>query len=205
MCAVDKLQTAGDQTFMNLFKLDSTSPIGPVNQTHYPMRPRFIIREDLQLGRYISEANWGLIPFWAKDIKIGRNAFNARLESLLEGKPMFKAAFKYRRCLLPATSYIEFRAEEGKKIPYEFFVEGGAPYAYAGLWESRDDGTGSLESCSMLTTVPNELAGEFHTRMPAILRPEDYDAWLDLKSTPTQLISLIHPYDSSVMEAKRAG
>lgn len=190
---------------MSLFTLDAGQPIGPINQTHYPMRPRFIIREEAATGRYLSEANWGLVPFWAKEIKIGRNAFNARMESLIEGKPMFKAAFKYRRCLLPATSYIEYRSEEGKKVPYEFFVDEGSPYAYAGLWESWDQGDGPFESCSMITTLPNHLAADFHTRMPAILLPGDYEAWLDPKSKPSELLSLINPFESERMEARRAG
>lgn len=164
-----------------------------------------MIRQEDSGPRLMSEANWGLVPFWAKEIKIGRNAFNARVESLIEGKPMFKAAFKYRRCLLPATSYIEFRAEDGKKVPYEFRVDGGDLYAYAGLWESWDDGTGPFESCSMITTLPNELAAEFHTRMPAILRREDYEAWLNPKAKPTELLCLINPFEADRMDSQRAG
>lgn len=200
---MDKLTTSGDQAFMHLFGLSSQPPIGLRSEIHYPMRPRSIIRLSEESQRYLSEANWGLVPFWAKDVAIGRNAFNARADSLAEGKPMFRAAFKYRRCLLIATSYIEYRSEDGKKVPYEFTVDNGNPFAYAGLWESWGEDLGGFESCAMVTTDPNELAARLHTRMPAILDPSDYQTWLNPATERDQLLSLLVPFDARRMDAQR--
>ena len=203
MCAVDKLVTSGDQAFMNLFGLRQQTPIGTRDEFHYPMRPRPIIRVEEHSGHYLSAANWGLVPFWAKDVTIGRSAFNARSDSIAENKPMFRAAFKYRRCLLIATSYIEYRTEEGKKVPYEFTVDGKMPYAYAGLWESWGEDLGAFESCTMITTEPNELAARVHNRMPVILDQTDYDLWLDPKAERNDLLNLLIPFDARRMEANK--
>jgi|GEM_PF-3309460 len=224
MCAVDKIQTAGDQAFMAGFKLDGP-PIGPIRQWNYPMRQRPVIRLYDSSKREMSDMNWGLVPFWAKDIKIGRNAFNCRFESLIEGKPMFRAAFKNRRCLIPATSYIEHRGENGKKVAYEFSIDGGQAYAYAGVWESwkvreakiiaedallgeiaisEPEVAGVFLSTSMITTVPNEIAEQYHTRMPAILNPENYEKWLDPASKPNDLLELLIPLEASRMSVKHA-
>lgn len=206
MCAVDKLTTAGDQPFMDLFGIQSQPPIGPMDRTHYPMRARLIVHNlESSPERIIEDANWGLIPFWAKEIKIGRNAFNARSDSLAADKPMFRAAFKYRRCLLPATGYIEYRAEDGRKVPYFFTIDGGKPYAYAGLWELWERDDSHILSCSMITCEPNALASEYHTRMPVILDHSDYDAWLDPKTSRQDLMLLLAPFDDSRMSVERAG
>lgn len=175
-------------------------PEEPIVESHWPMRPRTFVRESEE-GRILVEANWGLIPSWAKDTKIGRNAFNARRESLIEGKPMFRGALKSRRCLLPATSYVEWRTENGRKRPYTFMVDDGDLYACAGLWEVWGEGAERIVSCTMITTTPNELAEAYHNRMPAILRREDYATWLDPATSHAELLSLLEPFDASRMTA----
>jgi putative SOS response-associated peptidase YedK len=177
-------------------------PIGPIQQTNYPMRNRPVVRLTDEGGRELVEMNWGLVPSWAKEKKVGRNTFNARMESLVEGKPMFRSAFKSRRCLLVGTSYIEYRDESGKKLPYEFLVDGGAPYAYAGLWEIWGPREDPLLSCSMITTTPNDVAAAYHDRMPVILRPEDYEAWLDPKANTRELLPLLAPLEDGLLSVR---
>jgi putative SOS response-associated peptidase YedK len=202
MCAVDKVQTAGDSALMDAFGMGGQEPIGGLERVHYPMRPRLVVRQD-EGQRSFEEMNWGLVPTWAKTPDLGRSAFNARDDSIAQGKPMFRAAFKTRRCLLVATSYLEWRTEDGRKVPYEFLVDGGAPYAYAGLWEHWGEGNEELLSCTMITTEPNELTGDYHNRMPVVLRPEDYERWLDPTVPPRDLLALLAPFPAERMTVKR--
>jgi putative SOS response-associated peptidase YedK len=195
MCAVDRIKTSEDTAFLAEFDLRlDESPI--YDQTNFPTDPRPVIR--LREGqRVLDDMSWGLVPFWADDEKVGRNAFNARAESLAEGKALFREAFQTRRCLLAGTSYIEYTGEKGHKTPFEFTIDGGALYAYAGLWEYRKAGPGL--SCTMITCEPNELASEYHNRMPVVLRREDYDLWLDPDASRDDLLTLLTPFDSGRM------
>lgn len=149
------------------------------------LRPRFNIApgQDVPVirlaedGRHLSELRWGLIPFWAKDAKIGYKAINARCEGI-DKKPMFREALRRRRCLVITDGFYEWRAEDGKKQPYLFEIEGGKPFAFAGLWETWKSTDGPLESCTIVTTEANETMVPIHNRMPVILAPEDYDRWM---------------------------
>ncbi|CAN5456612.1 SOS response-associated peptidase [soil metagenome] len=198
MCAVDKIVIAGDNPVSDAFGLEE--PIAPVDQFNFPMRDRPVIRQNPDGQRELTEMNWGLVPYWAKEKKVGRMAYNARMESLIEGKPTFREAFKKRKCLLIGTSYIEHREEDGKMVTYEFSVEGGEPYAYAGLWETWKDG---FLSTAMITTIPNELVEIYHDRMPVILRSEDYATWLDPTSDPVELLALLQPFPAERMTVQK--
>ena len=152
--------------------------------------------------RRLELLRWGLIPAWADDPAIGSRMINARSETAAE-KPSFRRAFKERRCLIPADGFYEWQKTNGGKQPYHLRMRDGRPFAFAGLWESwKGDGEGEIRSCTILTTDANDLVGEVHHRMPAILPPETYDLWLD----PTvreaeQLLSLLIPYPPEDMEA----
>lgn len=105
---------------------------------------------------------------------------NARADTVAT-KPAFRAAYKRRRCLVPADGYYEWKTEGKAKIPFLYEIDGGKPFAFAGLWEfwKPPQGEGkSLESCTLITTEPNDLAAKVHDRMPLILDPPDYDKWL---------------------------
>jgi putative SOS response-associated peptidase YedK len=103
---------------------------------------------------------------------------NARAETVAE-KPAFRAAFKYRRCIIPASGFYEWQKQNGHKQPHYIHHAAGKPLALAGLWEYWQDAEGSaIESCTILTTRPNEMVRPLHNRMPVILAPEDYDVWL---------------------------
>lgn len=166
--------------------------------------PRFNIAPTQQVAvvrmhdgqRQLATLRWGLIPSWAKDLKIGYSTINARCDSLAT-KPAFRAAFKKRRCLVLADGYYEWLAQGKVKQPYLYEVDGGRPFAFAGLWEQwwgpekKDEPP--LESCTIVTTDANELAHKIHDRMPVILEARDYDAWLDANNQDAE--SLKHLYD----------
>ena len=138
--------------------------------------------------RHVDAFHWGLIPLWAKDAKIGSKMINARAESLAE-KNAYKAAFKKRRCLIPADGFYEWRKVPGGKRKQPYFVHrpDGEPFAFAGLWEvwrGPKDADGNrtgepLRSCTIITTTPNATMAQIHDRMPVILPPSAWDEWLD--------------------------
>jgi putative SOS response-associated peptidase YedK len=123
---------------------------------------------------------WGLIPYWwNKPLKEMRLAtFNARAESVAT-KPMFRDAFKSKRCLISASGYYEWSGVPGNKQPCYFTRRDGQPITFAGLWSSwKDKEAGnSLLSCTMVITEPNKLAAEIHDRMPVIVEAKDFEQW----------------------------
>ena len=159
----------------------------PVAGFHYAARfniaptqnvPVVYARDD---RRHMSLMHWGLIPSWSKEPKAIYGTINARPDTLAS-KPAFRSAYKSRRCLVIADGYYEWKAEGKKKQPYLYEIEGGKPFAFAGLWEQwwgEDKDATPLESCTIITTEANKLASEIHNRMPVILSPNDYDLWLD--------------------------
>ena len=147
---------------------------------------------------------WGLIPSWAKDPSIGSKLINARAETLAE-KPSFRGGFKYKRCLILADGFYEWKTVQGSKtkIPHYIFLKDHQPFAFAGLWDEwhAPDG-GSVRSATIITTEPNELMATLHKRMPVILNPRDYAQWLDpAPQTPDKLVSLLKPFPADEMSA----
>lgn len=154
--------------------------------------------------REMTTFKWGLIPFWAKDAAISAHTSNARAETLLE-KPSFKHAFRSRRCLIPADGFYEWGKDGKEKVPYYFRMKADEPFALAGLWERWRDPAGVvLETCTIVTTTPNELVEPLHNRMAVILRPESFDLWLDHGLTRAEaLTELLYPYPADEMEGHR--
>ena len=143
--------------------------------------------------RHFSLLRWGLVPFWAKDLAIGSRMINARAETLAE-KPAFRKAFARRRCLILADGFYEWRKlEGGGKQPYRITLPDGAPFAFAGLWESwRNPADGAeVETCTIATTDARGPIAEIHHRMPVILAPESYDAWLGPSEDTAALSALL--------------
>jgi putative SOS response-associated peptidase YedK len=130
----------------------------------------------------LEKLNWGLVPFWAKDISIGSRMINARAETVSQ-KPSFRNAFRKRRCLIPADGFYEWKGEKGNKQPYYVFIPSGEPFAFAGLWETwtgKESGEESVyKSCTIITTAASESIREIHHRMPVILDPTFHDKWLN--------------------------
>ncbi|MFZ5902251.1 MAG: SOS response-associated peptidase [Chloroflexota bacterium] len=147
---------------------------------------------------------WGLIPKWAKDPSIGSRLINARAETLAE-KLSFRGGFKYKRCLILADGFYEWKSQPGvkTKTPYFIHMKDRKPFAFAGLWDEWNlpDG-GSVRSATIITTEPNELMATLHNRMPVILHPADYAQWLDpAPQPPDNLNSLLKPFPAERMSA----
>lgn len=145
-----------------------------------PTQQVMVVSVDPQYGNRRAESmRWGLVPFWAKDLKIGARMINAQAETAAT-KPAFRAAFKKRRCLVLADGFFEWRKEGKEKIPTYIFQPSNTPFAFAGLWENwRSPDGENVRSCTILTTTPNELIQPIHNRMPVILSQETEALWLD--------------------------
>lgn len=134
---------------------------------------------------------WGLIPSWAKDKKMLQ--INARADSASE-KPMFRSAFKKRRCLILADGWYEWKAKGKQKQPFFFRMKADEPMVFAGLWETWDDDEGPVETCAILTTDANELTKDVHNRMPVILAGKDALAWIEPGDHKDKLNELLVPF-----------
>jgi putative SOS response-associated peptidase YedK len=141
---------------------------------------------------------WGLIPSWAKDPSIASRLINARAETIAE-KPAFRAAFRRRRCLIPADGFYEWeKRPDGGKQPWRVTLEGGVPFAFAGLWEDWLGADGSeVETCTIVTTDAAPGIAKIHHRMPVILDPADHDGWL--RGTPDDAAALLHPFRGTLV------
>lgn len=150
----------------------------------------------------IGQLKWGLVPSWAQSDKESFKLINARAETVAD-KPAFRAAFKSRRCLIPADGFYEWqRRSDGTKQPYRIVMREEGLFAFAGLYEIWMDKEGNkLSTCTILTTEPNELMSVIHDRMPVILQPGDERIWLDRNSQSSQLQQLLRPYPDRLMEA----
>ena len=159
-----------------------------------------IVRIDPRDGeRELTMARWGLIPFWMKE-KPKVPHINARAETVHK-LPLFREAFAKRRCLIPATGFYEWQQRSDGKQPYRFRRKDLEPFAFAGIWEFARLNGEEILSAAMIVGEPNPLVGGVHDRMPVMLLPEDYDAWLASTTEPEDLRSLLRPYDESLMEA----
>lgn len=172
-----------------------------------PTQPVVIIRQNgYTMQRELTHVVWGLIPSWAKDPAIGHRMINARSESAAI-KPGYRAAMKYRRCIVPADLFYEWRKPApgmGKtKQPFAIRRRDGDLLAFAGLWEhwQSADG-GEIESCTILTTDANAMMQPLHDRMPVILSPDDEARWLDASmQDPARVLDLLRPCPADWLEA----
>ena len=142
---------------------------------------------------YLQKYFWGLVPFWAKDLSIGTKLINARSETAAT-KPSFRNAFKKRRCLIPANGFYEWQKSKKGKQPMFLTLPDGSPFAFAGLWEIWNDkgkNEDPYHSCTILTREASESVKPIHHRMPVILKPEAFDAWLDPDNQNIDLLSNI--------------
>jgi putative SOS response-associated peptidase YedK len=142
----------------------------------------------------------GLMPFWAKDAKFGFSTINARAEEVA-AKPAFREALKTRRCLVPVDAFYEWKRLDVKtKQPYVFGMRSGEPYAFAGLWERCKPAEGAvLETFTIPTTDPNELAKAVHNWMPVIVEPHEYNRWMRTGDPVRPPVDLLRPYDAEKM------
>jgi putative SOS response-associated peptidase YedK len=144
---------------------------------------------------------WWLVPYWAKDIKIGFSTINAQAETV-DTKPVFRDAFKRRRCLVPVDNFYEWQAICLKeKQPYAIALADRGIMALAGLWETwRSPAQETVRSFTIVTTTPNELCAKLHNEMPVVLKPDAWPAWLgEEPADAQQLKALLVPYPSAEM------
>ena len=143
--------------------------------------------------------HWGLVPFWAKDIKIGAKLINARAETVAR-LPSFREAFKRRHCLIPADGFYEWqKTPGGRKQPYYITADDTRPLTFAGLWESWKSPEGEhIKSCTIIVTEANDQVYPIHDRMPVILNPDDFDAWLDTDRSAEEAQQLLKPYSGAL-------
>jgi len=151
-------------------------------------------------ARQATMMRWGLIPSWSLNPNVGARTINARAETAAS-KPSFRDPLRKQRCLVPADAFYEWRRSAKENQPFCFEVGDGAIFAFAGLWDRWRAPDGRLvESCTILTTTPNELLAGVHDRMPAILSAEFYDRWLDPRMQDmTRVLAMLRPYDSKRM------
>jgi putative SOS response-associated peptidase YedK len=143
-----------------------------------PTDPHPVVRFDQRAGeRRLDVMRWGLVPFWAKDIKVGFANINAKAEGI-ENRPAFREAFQRRRCLVPIDNFYEWKKTPMGKQPYAIMLADRRLMALAGLWETWRSPAGErVRSFAIITTTPNELCAELHNRMP-VLSPETWPRWL---------------------------
>ena len=179
-----KIRGIDDHDLENLIPRYNIAPSQPI----LTVMQRAAIREPQFL-------QWGLIPSWSKEAK---GIINARVETIAE-KPSFKESFEKRRCLILADGFYEWERNGKISQPYYFRMRDAAPFAFAGIWDRWQCDDRSITSCAIVTTTANELLAEFHTRMPVILRPDSYDAWLSEDSRAADLKDLLVPFASDQM------
>ena len=159
-----------------------------------------IVRVDPRDGtRELAMVRWGLIPYWMKE-KPKVPHINARGETV-HTQPLFRDAFARRHCLIPATGFYEWQKRADGKQPYRFVRKDLEPFAFAGIWEYVKLAGQAILSAAIIVGEPNPLTAAVHDRMPVILMPDGYDAWLD-KATPIEAArAMLKPYDAELMKA----
>ena len=174
------------------------------------VRPRYNVAPTQQVLTVVNDGErrgelmrWGLVPSWAKDVKIGSRMINAVSETAAS-KPAFRSAFRRRRCLVLADGFFEWRKEGKQRIPLYFSQKSGEPMAFAGLWENwKSPEDEWIRSCTILTTAANSFIEPVHNRMPVILSAETVPLWLDpLTEAPENLQPLMLPAPSEVLDVR---
>jgi putative SOS response-associated peptidase YedK len=146
--------------------------------------------------REVALLRWGLVPYWAKDLKVGTKMINARAEGV-ETKPAFREAVKSRRCIVPASGFFEWQGEPGRKQPFAITVGDQTLFALAGLWERWKPPDGEpVETFTIVTTDANEAVARIHDRMPVILPPDAVETWLT--APPEEALAVLKPYAGPV-------
>lgn len=201
-------QTASPELIAKQFNIDEPLPNFKANYNIAPTQNVVAIRLKAESAkRECVLLKWGLIPVWAKEAKFGNQCINAKCETVAE-KPAYRSAFKKRRCLVVADGFYEWQRVGARKQPMWIGRKDKQPFAFAGLWEwwqpsAGESGTPTppIESCTIITTEPNELMSAIHNRMPVILPPASYDQWLDPASQTEPLKSLLRSCPSEELHA----
>jgi len=173
----------------------------PISYNIAPSQNVLAVRYDPRKSvRSFVSLRWGLIPGWAKDEKIGSRTINARMETV-RAAPSYRKAFESRRCLILANGFYEWRRTGGPRAPFDIAPRNEEPVAFAGLWEAwKNPATQEwVLSCSIITTVANDLVSRIHDRMPVILAASDQSAWLGEEKSD-DLADLLKPFPSDKLK-----
>ena len=173
----------------------------PARYNIAPTQPVLIIRLDQARKSELALVRWGLIPSWAKDPARLSPMINARAETAAE-KASFRGAMRHRRCLVPANGFYEWTGKPGTRQPHLIRRPDGGLLAFAGLWESWLGADGSeIDTMAILTVAANSAIAPLHDRMPAILGPETFDAWLDTRGFTAEMATeMLRPAPESLLE-----
>jgi putative SOS response-associated peptidase YedK len=206
MCSRYSL-TSPPEAVRAYFRYDNEA-VFPPRYNIAPSQPVAIVRNTPRGGREMALVRWGLIPGWIKDPRAFKMLINARAESAAE-KPSFRAAMRHRRCLVPADGFYEWKGAPGSKRPHLVRPRAGGPMAMAGIYECWLGADGSeIETMAILTVPANAAISALHERMPALIAPENFDAWLDCSSgSSAGIAELLRPASEDyldILEVSRA-
>jgi putative SOS response-associated peptidase YedK len=192
--------TSAPEAIRALFRYQE-QPNFPPRYNVAPTQPIAIVRMT-EGRRQFALVRWGLLPSWVKDPRAFTLVINARGESVLD-KPAFKNAMKYRRCLIPADGFYEWKASGSRKQPYFVRLTSGEPTAFAGLWECWTGPNGEeLETAAIVTTTANRTLQHIHERMPVVVPPDAFDLWLNCGEVDaTTAAALIAPAPDDALQA----
>ncbi len=198
---------------VRFFMIDDRDPQARSDRVEWDGTPNYnvaptdsvpsVVRHDGQL--VLTSLRWGLVPFWAKDPKVGARMINARAETIAE-KSAFAQSFEQRRCLIPADGFYEWEKAQGKRLPWFVHRTDGDPLVMAGIWSSwRDkaDPTNGLVTCSIITTRANAVLEPIHERMPVVLDRSVWDTWLDPHADAGDLRELLGPAPAEDLQRYR--
>jgi putative SOS response-associated peptidase YedK len=190
-----------------LFETVNAVPNLPPSYNAAPTDTLPVVRLDREGRRSLDLLRWGLIPWWAKDAKIGVRCINAMAETLAT-KPAFRDAFTRRqRCIIPVDGFYEWQKRPTSKQPFAVVSRDGTPLALAGLWERwRGPEGGQVQTFTIVTGSPNDVVAPIHNRMPVILPRETWRRWLGEDEASTEeLLSLLRPFPAELMRAYPVG
>jgi len=209
MCGRYSLTTP-TEALRNLFGTEDRPNLEPrynIAPTQLAPVVRLTVDDQPKLGML----RWGLIPHWSKDHRGAFKMINARSESAAQ-KSVFKEALGRRRCLVPADSFYEWKTEDGVRQPYRIMLRVEGPFAFAGLWERWrvPDGLSLageyasyspgdvIETFTIMTTTPSPVIAALHNRMPVVVEPPHFSAWLSRESDPEDVLGLLRPYPGAL-------
>lgn len=192
------------EKLIEYFDVEHLSELKP----HYniaPSQPILVVRMNNHQKAF-AFMRWGFIPAWLKEENISSQWINARAETLTE-KPMFRHAFKHKRCLIPADGFFEWQVKNKYKQPYYIRKKNREPFAMAGIWERWESKEGRvIESCAIITTEANQELQPIHHRMPVVLEPEQFNLWLNPDNVETdKLQSLLTPSTANKLDIYAVG
>jgi putative SOS response-associated peptidase YedK len=196
------VQFSPTRAYADLFGILDVAIELPPRYNLAPSQPVLAARAGGQDRPELAVLRWGLVPHWSKGPDARYRMINARAETVHE-RPAYRAAFRYRRCLIPCEGFYEWRSEGGAKQPYFIRMNDARPFALAGLWEQwQDPSRDTLESCAIVVTEANWVLSPIHDRMPVILPTDHWERWLDRSNQDVGwLRSIMQPFPAEPMEA----